>query len=335
MHMADALVSPLVGTAFWIVSGTLVGYSANKITEENDKTKTPLMGVLGAFIFAAQMINFTIPGTGSSGHLGGGLLLAVLLGPYRAFITLASVLIIQSLLFADGGVMALGCNIFNLGFFPAYIAYPFIYRLLAGKSDSPRRHAAGCITATTAGVLLGSFSVILQTTLSGITELPFNIFALFMLPIHCVIGVVEGVATWTVLSFVARTEPGPLKREEPSEQPRALFTILTITALLIGGIAPWFASSHPDGLEWSVKKVNRSGEMHNSDKTLHELFYLVQQRLALFPDYSLKKSEPALENKYAESFTLKIETTFAGIVGTLAVLVTAGVTGMVLGRKNP
>ena len=74
------------------------------------------------------MINFTIPGTGSSGHLGGGLLLAVLLGPYRAFITLASVLIIQSLFFADGGLLALGCTIFNLAFFPAFIALPFIYR---------------------------------------------------------------------------------------------------------------------------------------------------------------------------------------------------------------
>ena len=77
------------------------------------------MGVLGAFIFAAQMINFTIPATGSSGHLGGGLILTILLGPYAAFLTIASVLMVQALFFADGGLLALGCNIFNLGFFPA------------------------------------------------------------------------------------------------------------------------------------------------------------------------------------------------------------------------
>jgi cobalt/nickel transport system permease protein len=107
MHMADALLSPPVGAVFWVVSAGFIGYAAKKISAENDVAKTPLMGVMGAFIFAAQMINFAIPGTGSSGHIGGGLLLTVLLGPWRAFITLASVLVIQCLFFADGGLLAL------------------------------------------------------------------------------------------------------------------------------------------------------------------------------------------------------------------------------------
>lgn len=117
MHMSDALLSPAIGGTFWVASGALIAWSAKKIAHEPD-VKTPLMGVLGAFVFAAQMINFTIPGTGSSGHLGGGLLLTVLLGPYRALLALASVLVVQSLFFADGGLLALGCNIFNLAFFP-------------------------------------------------------------------------------------------------------------------------------------------------------------------------------------------------------------------------
>jgi len=117
MHMADALISPAVGGTVWAATAGLTVYSARKLKQEMDDRKLPLMGVLGAFVFAAQMINFTIPATGSSGHLGGGMILAILLGPYAAFLTMASVLTVQALFFADGGLLALGCNIFNLGFF--------------------------------------------------------------------------------------------------------------------------------------------------------------------------------------------------------------------------
>ena len=124
MHMADALISPAVGGTMWAASAGLIGYCSKKLKDDLDDRKIPLMGVVGAFIFAAQMINFTIPGTGSSGHIGGGMILAILLGPHAAFLTMASVLFIQALFFADGGLLALGCNIFNLGFFPCFLAYP-------------------------------------------------------------------------------------------------------------------------------------------------------------------------------------------------------------------
>ena len=117
MHMADALLSPAVGGAFYALSGGALALSARKFRDEGDPSKVPLMGVLGAFVFAAQMINFSIPGTGSSGHLGGGMLLAMLLGPWAGFISLASALVIQALFFADGGLLALGCNIWNMGFY--------------------------------------------------------------------------------------------------------------------------------------------------------------------------------------------------------------------------
>jgi len=118
MHMADALLSPAVGATMWAGSMAAIGYSSRKLKENIDNRTIPLMGVLGAFIFAAMMINFTIPGTGSSGHLGGGMILAVILGPYAAFLVMASVLIVQALFFADGGLLALGCNIWNLGIYP-------------------------------------------------------------------------------------------------------------------------------------------------------------------------------------------------------------------------
>src|SRR5512136_1265554 len=130
MHMADALLSPTVGGAMGAVTATAVAWCSREVRREADDRRVPLMGVLGAFLFAAQMINFSIPGTGSSGHLGGGLLLAILLGPHAAFIVIASVLTVQALFFADGGLLALGCNIFNLGFFPAFVAYPLVYRRL-------------------------------------------------------------------------------------------------------------------------------------------------------------------------------------------------------------
>src|SRR5512138_2943361 len=124
MHMADALLSPAVGGTMWAVSAGTIAWCSTKVRTGLDEKRVPLMGVLGAFLFAAQMINFSIPGTGSSGHLGGGLLLAVLLGPHAAFLVMASVVAVQALLFGDGGLLALGCNAVNLGLLPAFVALP-------------------------------------------------------------------------------------------------------------------------------------------------------------------------------------------------------------------
>lgn len=133
MHMADGFISPAAGCTMWAASAAMTMLCARKVRQEKEMRLVPLMGVLGAFIFACQMLNFTIPGTGSSGHLGGGLILAILLGPYAGFLVMAAILAVQALFFADGGLLALGCNIFNMGFFSCLVAYPFIYRPLAGK----------------------------------------------------------------------------------------------------------------------------------------------------------------------------------------------------------
>lgn len=120
MHMADALVAPAVAATMYVCSGGAAGFSVKKVRLESDPKKIPVMGVMGAFVFAAQMINFTIPGTGSSGHLCGGMMLTALLGPYAAFLTMIGVLLIQCLLFADGGLLALGCNIWNMAFYGCF-----------------------------------------------------------------------------------------------------------------------------------------------------------------------------------------------------------------------
>ena len=122
MHMADALLSPGVGLAMWGVAAAALAGASRRLRQRADDRLVPLMGMLGAFVFAAQMINFTIPATGSSGHLGGGLLLAILLGPHAAFVVIASVVTVQALFFADGGLLALGANLFNLGVLPCFLS---------------------------------------------------------------------------------------------------------------------------------------------------------------------------------------------------------------------
>src|SRR5512136_1811840 len=162
MHMADALLSPTVGGAMGAVTAAAVAWCSRNVRRDGDDRLVPLMGVLGAFLFAAQMINFSIPGTGSSGHLGGGLLLAILLGPNAAFLVVASVLIVQALFFADGGLLALGCNIFNLGFLPAFVGYP-LYRAVAGSAPSRARATTAALAGAIVSLQLGAAAVVIET----------------------------------------------------------------------------------------------------------------------------------------------------------------------------
>src|SRR5512133_244573 len=172
MHMSDALISPAVGAAGWAAAAGLIAYSVRRLRKFPELGRPALMGVLGAFVFAAQMINFSIPGTGSSGHLGGGLMLAALLGPSAAFLVLASVLAVQALFFADGGLLALGANMLNVGFASCFVAYPLLLRPLAGAPRPGARLAAACITAGMGGLGLGALGVVLETSASGISTLP-------------------------------------------------------------------------------------------------------------------------------------------------------------------
>lgn len=335
MHMADALISPVVGGGMWVAAASLVSYAAKKVQQDIDEQKVPLMGVLGAFVFAAQMINFTIPGTGSSGHIGGGILLSVLLGPHAAFLTIASILTVQALFFADGGLLALGCNIFNMGFLPCYIAYPFIYKPLTGPAPSPGRIMTGSIIAAAAGLQLGSFSVVMETLFSGISELPFSTFVLLMQPIHLAIGLFEGIITAAVIAFICREAPDILKNAALS-QPlgslaiRKVLVIFLTLAFITGGALSWFASSNPDGLEWSISKTNGEEELTATDE-IHEFFSQLQEKVSFLPGYNFKQAattnQPVTErsNSPAETAWPAVDTgtSTAGITGSLVTLVLA------------
>lgn len=264
--MADALISPAAGGAMWLATAGLIGYAAKKVKGEGDDQKVPLMGVLGAFIFASQMINFSIPATGSSGHLGGGLILAILLGPYASFLVMASVLMVQSLFFADGGLLALGCNIFNLGFFPCFVIYPLIYRKIVGRHPTQAKIMLGSLVGAICGLQLGAFSVVLETAFSARSELPLWTFALLMQPIHLAIGIVEGLVTAAVVTFVWKARPEVLGAAEDSFKfgrigRRKVLLIFLIAAVVMAGALSWFASSDPDGLEWAILKAGAKHEL--------------------------------------------------------------------------
>jgi len=347
MHMADALISPTVGATFAAVSGAAVIYSARKLKESANEKIVPLMGVMGAFVFAAQMINFTIPGTGSSGHLGGGMILAILLGPHGGFLTLASVLIVQALFFGDGGLLALGCNIFNMAFWTCFVAYPLIYRNIVRQGSRPAAMTLGIIGAVLVAIQLGAFSVVIQTLLSGRSDLPFLSFVLLMQPIHLAIGLVEGLVTAAFIAFVKKVRPEILEAGTTSipgtQVPiRKALVGLSIFALVTGGILSWFASRHPDGLEWSIKKITGATEISEPIDGVIPMLGSIQKKTALFPDYEFKdtKAPPKEENQIEQTqidqnaSMISPGTTVAGVVGSLMTLVLACFIGFAIKRRK-
>lgn len=338
MHMADALVSPAVGGAFWAAAAGTIAWCSARVRKDIDDRKVPLMGVLGAFVFAAQMINFTIPATGSSGHLGGGLLLAVLLGPSAAYLTIASVLMVQALFFADGGLLALGCNIFNLGFFPAFIAYPLVYKILLGREPRQARMVTASIVAAVVALQFGSLGVVLQTVASGVSALPFKTFFLLMQPIHLGVGIVEGVVTALVVAFIYQARPDILEnvlQEKPvGKLPmRSLLAVFLVAAVLIGGILSWFAAEHPDGLEWSIAKIRGSAESPQAEKDRYPELVKLQEKTSLLPDYALPdKAGSAATDKV--NLDKRIGSSLSGIVGGALTLVICTMIGFFLRKRT-
>lgn len=295
MHMADALLSPAVGTTFWVGTLATTAYVSRKLREQIDDKLIPLMGVLGAFIFAAQMINFTIPGTGSSGHLAGGMILTIILGPYAAFLAIASVITVQALFFADGGLLALGCNIWNMGFYACFLVYPFIYMPLLDGSQKPPRIFAASLVSTIATLQLGALSVVVETWLSGKSELPFLTFLSLMQPIHLAIGIVEGFVTAGVINYVRNARPElldsiaanrPLGAAVSLKKVLATFVVL---ATILGGALSWFASTYPDGLEWSITKTYGRSELPAQSQGLVRALQNFQERTAFLSDYRIKR----------------------------------------------
>ncbi len=334
MHMSDALVAPVVAATMYAASAVVVGYAIKRFKREDDQKQIPVMGVLGAFVFAVQMVNFSIPGTGASGHLTGGLLLSSLLGPYAAFLTMTGILIVQSLLFADGGLLALGCNIWNMAFYSCFVGALIIWQFITRNGISRRRIVIASILGSVVSLQLGAFSVAVETTASGITELPFRLFVTVMQPVHLAIGMSEGIITAAILSFVYRVRPELLwtgKQPANSTSNSALFSgrqiIVTflIAFVIVGGCLTLLASSSPDGLEWSVNRVAGEKSIHSTG-VIYTISEKIRGLTSLFPDYTVAGKDT------------HTGTSLSGLIGGVLVMILLGIVSRLIrqtkrGRK--
>lgn len=329
MHMADALLAPAVAATMYVASGTAAGISISKLRKDDEASKLPVMAVTSALVFAGQMINYTIPGTGSSGHMCGGMLLSALLGPQAGFLSMIVILAIQCLFFADGGLMALGANCWNMAFYGCFVGYYLIWRPImksnwfgSDKNAQRLRIIAASIIGCVVTLQLGAFSVVLETSLSGITELPFGAFCALMQPIHLAIGLVEGLITAAVLVFVYQSRPELLQCVDPADGEgakaslRSVVAILAAVALVVGGGLSLLASSNPDGLEWALFGNAEEGYAENMgldeddfgvQSSAADTAGSIQEKTSFLPDYAFPDSEAA------------VGTTVSGIVGSAIV----------------
>ena len=205
MHIPDGFLSLPVSLFTWAFSLLLIVISLKRVEKDYQEKAVPLMGVCAAFIFAAQMINFPIPG-GTSGHLLGGTLAGILLGPWAGSLVMTVVFIVQALLFQDGGLTALGANIFNMGLIGTFGGY-YLYKAVRSLFGFSRWRgmAMGTAISAWASVVIASFMCSVQLAVSGTVPLQVALFA--MLSWHFVIGIGEALITLAAVSYIWRTRP--------------------------------------------------------------------------------------------------------------------------------
>lgn len=288
MHLGNGIICPVTGIPMMAVAIGTAFYAYKKVKKNFGKEKIMPAVTLTMLVFALQMINFAIPSTGSSGHIVGGILLSALIGPYAAFLAMCIILLVQSVFFADGGLLALGCNIFNMGILACFAAYPLLYKPLADRN----KPVTGTILASVAALQLGSIAVVAEAALSGsITGNLLNFTGMMQL-IHLPIGIVEGAATGGIILL------NKLVNE------KNMSYIFGGTSLILAGIISQFASSKPDGLEWSLLNISDS-VVTQSQYILYNISEALQAKTAVFA------SMPSITGNIAGLFT-------AGVIMYLA-----------------
>ena len=297
LHIPDGFLSPQISIVLWVATAVLIGIAVRKTSRTDARliaSQPILMGVLGAFIFAAQMFNFPVA-TGTSGHLLGGVLAGYLLGPWAGTIVMVTVVGIQALLFQDGGLLALGANIFNMGIIGT-LGGSFVARGIStalGGSRSATILGAGA-AAWLAVVAAAGFTT-LQLGLSGTTNIAVGLPA--MLGVHALIGIGEALITVAALTFIAQTAPDILSGVSAPRKASPVRRLVT-GVVIAGGVATLaslFASADPDGLETVAEQL---GFLNAGADAPFELF----------PDYTI----PGLDGTAS--------TVIAGVLGIIVVI---------------
>jgi cobalt/nickel transport system permease protein len=251
MHIPDGFLSTLVAIVLWVISASAVAVALRRVDKDLVERTVPLMGVLAAAIFAGQMLNFSVTG-GTSGHLLGAALATILLGPWAAVIVMTTVVSVQALIFQDGGLLALGANLFNMaviGVTVSYFIYTSIQKLTRGKSWGV---FAGGALAAWLSIVIASLAAALELAISGTS--PANIAVPTMGGIHMLIGLGEAGITVGALVFLYAARRDLLHIGEAA--PRGGKAIW-VGGLVIAGLLAVFsplASAHPDGLEWVAEQ---------------------------------------------------------------------------------
>ena len=293
MHIPDGFLSTTVSLALWAVSVTIIATALRRVGRELGERQVPLMGVLAAAIFSGQMLNFTIAG-GTSGHLLGAALATMLLGPWPAIVVMTSVVSIQALVFQDGGLLALGPNLFNmaiLGVAVSHFVYSAVRRLLSSSSLGT---FLGASAASWLSIVVASIACALELALSGTS--PANLAVPAMVGVHALIGIGEAVITSGSAAFLLAARPDLLQAAGSDRKDGAAIWIVGAALTLILAAAAPLASTHPDGLEWVAQQ---QGFLPSAQSPLYRLI----------PDYVF----PGMPNHAAA-------TMIAAAVGSILVL---------------
>ncbi|MGL5830395.1 MAG: energy-coupling factor ABC transporter permease [Angustibacter sp.] len=206
MHISDGIINAPVSISFGVVAAVGVGFAAKRARRDLDDRTAPMTGLVAAFVFAVQMLNFPVlPGV--SGHLLGGALATLLVGPWLGILCVAVVLIVQSMLFADGGISALGLNISNIGIVTSLVAAALIQVLLRTRRPSARYLGQCTFVIALGAVLAGAAVFIVQYALGGTIDISLAKVAGLQLGLHVLIGVGEGLITAVTVGAVAASRP--------------------------------------------------------------------------------------------------------------------------------
>lgn len=243
LHIPDGFLSFVIAIIFWGITIVTVGIAISKTNRSLGEKQVPLMGIMAAFVFAAQMLNFPVAG-GTSGHFLGGALSAIVLGPWAGILVMTSVISLQALLFQDGGLLVMGANIFNMGLLTAMIGFG-LYRSVLGRNKGLRLTIAGL--AAWLAVVASALMTALQLWLSGTSRLEIVVPA--MLGVHVLIGLGEAIITVAALGLIERTRPDLLDKKAVAARGGRGWIYAGVVISLLAVVLSPFASADPDGLE--------------------------------------------------------------------------------------